>query len=205
MKSFISKIFHLPVFVHLLAVIGVSFIVIYIVLKYLDFYTSHNQAVRVPDIIGLQVEDAKPFLEQYMLFPVVIDSIYADDVPRGAIVDLMPEANSKVKRNRIIYLKINAKTEKMVTVPDVKDISYREAYARLRSKGFDIETKWVPGEFRELAIGVEHNGLLIDSGARVPISSKLFLIVTNGTIEPLEGDTINSGNINKIGGNESWF
>jgi len=189
MKSFFRKIIYLPVYVHLLAVFAVSGILVYSLLKYIDSYTNHDQAVHVPDVRGLQVDDAAPFLAQNMLRYYIIDSIYLKEALPGAIVELIPEANSKVKKNRIIYITINAKSEETAPVPDVKDISYREAYARLRSRGFDVETKWVPGEFHSLTIGVEYNGKLINSDTRVPKTAKLILVVSNGSMEPLVIDT----------------
>jgi len=204
MKSIFSKIFHLPVYVHFLAVIAASIVAVYGALKYIDRYTNHNQAVLVPDVKGILIEDAIPLLEQNELRYEVIDSIYTDDFMPGAIVELLPEAKAKVKRNRIIYITINAKTEKMTPVPVVMD-SYRQVHADLRMRGFDVERRDVPGEFFDLVVGVEYKGQLVDAGTRIPHKSKLVILVSNGSIEPLEGDTISIGNQGKIGGDDSWF
>jgi len=206
MSSLFNRIIHGSVFVHLLAMAVISLIAVYITLKYLDFYTNHNQAVFVPDITGLQVEDAIPFLEQNSLRYTVVDSIYSKEVMPGAIVDLLPEAKSKVKKNRIIYMTINAKTEESVTLPDVADLSFRLAYATLKSKRFkDVDWKYVSGEFPDLTIGVEYNGQLVESGSRIPINAKLTLIISNGISRPFENDTIVNGNTDNVGGIESWF
>jgi len=203
MKSLIGKIFHLPVYIHLLAIVVVSLVALYIVLKYLDLYTNHNQAVEVPDVRGLLIEDAIPFLEQNTLRYTIIDSIYSKDYMPGAIVELMPEAKSKVKRNRYIYVTINAKSEESATLPDLIDISFRQAYASLKALRFkDVDHRYVPGEFYNLTIGVEYNGKLVESGTRVPLSEKLTLIISDGNSDMLERDTIADGTI-KV--DESWF
>lgn len=206
MKSIFNKIFQLPVYIHLLAVIMTCCIVIYVVLKGIDGYTNHNQAVHVPDVRGLQVEDAAPFLEQNLLRYVIIDSIYSKEVTPGAIVELLPEANSKVKKNRIVYLTVNAKTEETAIIPEITDISFRQAYALLRARGFmDVEWKYVSGEYRDLTIGVEYGGQMINSGTRVPLTAKLILVISDGYVIPHEADSVTIEKPEIIGGDESWF
>ncbi|MDR1523731.1 MAG: PASTA domain-containing protein [Tannerella sp.] len=205
MKSFIDKIFKLPVYVHLLAVGVFMCLIICFVLKSIDSYTNHNQAVHVPDVRGLQVKDAAPFFEQNRLRYVIVDSIFSKDAAPGAIVELLPEANSKVKKNRIVYVTVNAKTEETAPVPDITDISFRQAYALLSARGFiDVEHKYVSGEYRDLTLGVEYEGRMINSGTRVPLTAKLTLVVSDGNIMPQEDDSIENI-VEIIGGDESWF
>ncbi|MDR2914704.1 MAG: PASTA domain-containing protein [Tannerella sp.] len=206
MKSFFDKIFKLPVYIHILAVLTVACITIYIVLKGIDSYTNHNQAVHVPDVRGLQIEDAVPFLQQYMLRYEVVDSIYSKDVTPGAIVELMPEVNSKVKKNRTIYITINAKTEETAPIPEIADISYRQAYALLKARGFmDVEWKYVTGEYRDLTIGVEYGGQMVNSGTRVPLTAKLILVISDGNILPHEGGSAIEEEPEITEDDESWF
>jgi beta-lactam-binding protein with PASTA domain len=206
MKPVFDKIFQQPVYVHLLLISALSCLLLYIVLKYIDSYTNHNQAVYVPDVRGLQIEDAAPFFEQHLLRYVVIDSSFSKEITPGAIVELLPEANSKVKKNRIIYVTVNAKTEKHVPVPDIADISFREAYALLKARGFtDVEYKYVPGEYRDLTIGVEYGGRMIGTGTHVPLTAKLILVVSDGNITPEESDTVEEVDGEAIDDDESWF
>ncbi len=206
MKSFFEKIFKLPVYIHILAVLAVACIIIYIALKSIDSYTNHNQAVHVPDVRGLQIDDAIPFLEQSMLRYFIIDSVYSKEVTPGAIVELMPEANSKVKKNRTIYITVNARTEETAPIPEVADISYRQAYALLKARGFmDVEWKYVTGEYRDLTIGVEYGGQMVNSGTRVPLTAKLILVISDGHILPHEKDSAAEEGPVTTGDEESWF
>ena len=204
--SFFNKIFKLPVYIHLMAILTVACITVYIVLKSIDAYTNHNQAVIVPDIRGLQLEEAVPFLENRLLRYEIIDSIYSKDFMPGAIVELLPEANSKVKKNRTIFITVNAKTEETATIPDLEDISYRQAYALLKSRGFmNVEYKYVTGEFPDLAIGVEYGGQLVSNGTRVPLTAKLILVISDGNIVNNREDSITVEMPEIISGDESWF
>lgn len=203
MNAFFCKIFRLPVYVHLLAIFICLCLIIYIVLKSIDSYTNHNQGVRIPDVRGLQIEEAAPFFERNRLRYVILDSIYSKEVQPGAIVELLPEANSKVKKNRIVYVTVNAKTEETAPVPDIAELSYRQAAALLMARGFiDVEYKYVPGEYRDLTLGVEYEGRMINSGMRVPLTAKLVLVISDGNI--IQNDSTEN-NIEIIGGDESWF
>jgi beta-lactam-binding protein with PASTA domain len=206
MKSLISKFFELPVYVHLLAIAALSIFLVYIVLKYIDSYTNHNQAVLVPDIRGLQIEEAAPFLEQKQLRYIVVDSIFSKEERPGAIIELTPEANSKVKQNRIISITVNAKTEESVSIPEMTDISYRQAYAFLKSLGFkDVEEKYVSGEFRDLTIGVEYKGQLVQSGTRIPLTAKLILVISDGSGAPQESKSTIEDQKESVEDDENWF
>jgi len=200
-----DKILKLPVYIHLLAIMAVGCIVVYVTLKGIDSYTNHNQAVKVPDVRGLQIEDAIPFLNENLLNYTILDSIHTKELPPGAIVELMPEANSKVKKNRIIYITVNAKSEETVPIPVVKDISYRQASALLKARGFvNVEWKYVSSDFRDLTLGVEYGGKIIESGTRVPLTAKLILIIGDGH-SVIPADTLVSDDPNQEEKVVDWF
>jgi beta-lactam-binding protein with PASTA domain len=205
-KNLIGKLLDMPVYVNILVVFAVFCLIIYFVLKGIDVYTNHNKAVIVPNVIKLQIENAAPFFEKNKLKYVIVDSIYSKDVPPGAIVELMPEANSKVKKNRTIYVTVNAKTEQTIAVPDVSDMSFRQAFALLKSRGFmEVEWKYVAGAYRDLTIGIQYGGQIIKEGTRVPLTSKLILVISDGyqSIEQ-DSDSIETA-AEEIKGDESWF
>ena len=210
MSTPVSKLFQLPIFIHLLAVIVVSFFAGYGTLKYIDRYTNHNQAVNVPDVKGLQIEDAAHFLAQNELRYTIIDSIYSKDFLPGAIVELSPEANAKVKRNRIISITVNAKTEETAPIPEVVDLSLRQAYSDVKACGFKyVEIKYITGEYLNLTVGIENEGKLVNSGTRVPLSAKLTLVLQDGNITPFEdeeeGEDGNKTKKEPVKIDESWF
>lgn len=171
----------------------VSFVVIWGVLKWLDVYTHHNKAVIVPDVKGLPIEEAGAFLQNSGLRYNVIDSVFSKDVAPGAIVEIIPTAGSKVKEGRILFVTINATTSQMAEIPEVEDLSFRQAYAILKSRGFtNIETKYVPGVYRDLALGIEMDGRTLAANEKVLLTSPLILKVSSGepeSIDSLEAET----------------
>lgn len=162
----------------------VSGAVIYGVLKWLDHYTHHNQAVIVPDIKGLSVDEAAIFIQNSGLRYNVIDSVFSKQVAPGAIVEIIPGVGAKVKEGRILFLTINATTSQMADIPEVEDLSFRQAYALLKSRGFsNIETEYIPGDYKDLAIGVEMNGRILEVGEKILLTAPLVLKVSSGEAE----------------------
>ena len=77
-----------------------------------------------------------------------------------------------------------ALTSQMASIPEVEDLSFRQAYAILRARGFEkIEIEYVSGEFKDLALGVELRGRVLKKGEHVPLIAPLVLKVSNGDAE----------------------
>lgn len=191
MMDYLKKLLKNPLVVTLLLAVFVSCTILYATLKWLDSYTRHNEAVIVPDVKGLNIEEAARFFDSNGLRYSVIDSVFSKSVKPGAIVEIMPVTGSKVKEGRIVFITVNAMTSQMAEVPEVEDLSFRQAYALLRARGFEkIETVYVPGVYKDLAIGVELRGRLLDRGEMVQLSAPLVLKISNGETALFPDDSI---------------
>ena len=181
MSNFITRLIKHPFIISLLLMIIVTCGIFYGALSWLDTYTRHNQAVVVPDVKGMKLEDAIPFLDNNHLRYNVIDSVFSKDVAPGAIVEVVPSVGSKVKEGRILFVTINALTSQMAMVPDIEDQSFRQAYALLRARGFNsVEIEYIAGEYKDLAVAVEHNGRTLTKGELIPLTAPLVLKVISG-------------------------
>jgi beta-lactam-binding protein with PASTA domain len=201
LKSLFNNIF----IKNLLIAILVFLALIFIVLIWLNVYTHHGKSVEVPDVKGLQVEVAAPFFANNNLQYQVVDSIFDKKAVPGSIIETRPSIGSKVKAGRTIYITTNSYTALTITIPEVKDLSQRQAIAMLKSLGFEkINTRTVPGAFRDLVVGMESNGREIKAGGRVTPSTSLTLLVGSGSSEyALENDSIVvSGDASP---DESWY
>lgn len=181
MSNFLVKLIKNPFLINLVLMGLVTCGVIYGVLDWLDSYTRHNQAVVVPDVKGMKLEDAAEFFKSNNLRYNVIDSVFSKDVAPGSIVELVPGVGSKVKEGRIVFVTINALTSQMAAMPEIEDLSFRQAYALLRARGFtSVEIEYVAGDYKDLAMGVELNGRTLMKGEYVPLTSPLVLQVSSG-------------------------
>ena len=164
----------------LAAILG--FLILMILLIWLRRYTQHGIEVEVADVRGLVVEDATSILADQGLYLVVIDSTYSDKVPFGTIVDQDPKPMSHAKPNREIYVTINATTKRMVTMPNLQDMSYRQAETTLRGMGLRVDSiyEYEPSAYRDLVLDVKCNGTSIQPGAKLAVGTKVRLVVGFG-------------------------
>lgn len=157
------------------------FILAYITLVTLDFYTRHGEALSVPDLSGLSVEEATKVLEETQLLAMVTDSLYLDEVPKGSIVDQYPKPENKVKVNRTILLTINAYGDEKIKMPDLKGLSLRIATGTAESFGLRIgELTFVPDIATNSVIEQKHNNKVIKKGTLINKGAVIDLEVGQG-------------------------
>ena len=153
----------------------------WVTIALIDVYTHHGESETVPDLRGLYVEEADLLINNHGLYSVVIDSVFVRDKKLGTIIEQIPAVNSTVKRNRPIYLIINSRQVRMIPVPDVNDVSFRQADAMLKSIGLNVSSvEYSPSEYKDLVIAIKYRGRNISSGMRVPEGSSLVLVVGSG-------------------------
>ena len=156
-----NKYFWVNIVVMIVAVV----LIVFGVMKWLDVYTRHGEAVVVPDVKGMTVEEASKMFRNHGLVCVVSDSNYVKNKVAGIVLDVNPGAGQKVKEGRTIYLTINTLSIPLRAIPDVADnSSLRQAQAKVLAAGFKL--------------------------TEVPLGAALTLMVGNGENEPLESDSI---------------
>lgn len=165
----------------LLAMIIVAIILIFIVLKALNTYTRHGEAVVVPDVKGKTVQEAQALFINEDLTCIVTDSTYVKDQPAGIILEHNPQSGQKVKKGRVIYLTINTLSTPLQIVPDVADnSSLRQAVARIQAAGFKLdESEYINGE-KDWVYGIKYKGAMLAPGEKVPTGATLRLVVGDG-------------------------
>lgn len=149
--------------------------------SYLRTYTRHGVEVEVPSVIGMYLEVAAPVLEAEQLHPVVIDSTYSSKVPLGTIVEQNPPAGSHAKPDRAIYLIVNAREKRQVVLPDLRDVSFRQAITTLRQMQIGVaDTLYEPSEFKDLILDVRLGEESIEPGQKLTEGSRVTLVVGYG-------------------------
>jgi eukaryotic-like serine/threonine-protein kinase len=172
-----SKVF----FKNLLASVILLIMILAGVFIGLYFYTDHGKSEIVPDLKGMNELQIKRVLNNQELRYEIIDSIYTDSVPAGTLWEQVPAAGSKVKKHRKIFLIVNASIKKSVAMPDIRDLSLRQAKTVLESAGLKIgDTIYVPSEFKNLVVGQHLDGKEIEPGEPVTEGRNIDVLVANG-------------------------
>lgn len=153
----------------------------WITLLIVDQYTRHGEFEVVPDLRGMYVEEAELMLSNQGLYPQVIDSVYVRNKKLGTIIEQTPIPNSTVKKDRPIYIIINSRQVRKIPVPDVTDVSFRQADAMLKAVGLNVSgVDYKPSEYKDLVIDIKYRGKSLDPGTRIPENSYLTLVVGSG-------------------------
>ena len=176
MKATVKKtLFHLGA----MALLGILLLIA--VSGWLNSYTHHDSAIQVPRLTDLTMEQAVPLLEELGLRYEIVDSMHVSGKPAGVILEQKPNANARVKINRIVFITLNKAVEESMAVPYVKDFSQRQAIASLEGAGFVVrEIRFVPSEFRNLVIDLRHDGESVEAGTTLPVGTSLSLVVGQG-------------------------
>lgn len=163
---------------NILVAIVLFIVICQVALFWLKGYTHHAESVEVPDVKGLYVEEAELLLHEQSLAYEVVDSVYLRSLAPGEIAEQSPAPQTKVKKNRRIYLTVNRRSKKMVKVPYLIGESRRKVQTNLKTLGFNADSiEYHPYEFDDEVLDLLYNGTPIDSGASIPDGSRVVLVV----------------------------
>jgi beta-lactam-binding protein with PASTA domain len=110
----------------------------FILLKSLDLYSRHGSAIVVPHVVDLRAEEAIDRLDDENLEAVITDSLYQEGKKPGVVLEQNPTGGEEVKKGRKVYLLVSTGNPPMVEVPELRDLSMREANALLETKGLKL-------------------------------------------------------------------
>ena len=163
---------------HLVLAILLILIIITITLQQLKSYTRHGQSFPVPNFEGLTIREIELSAEQNEMLYEIIDSVHFDGAKPGVVVEQVPEANSRVKRNRVIFLTINSTVPEKVTLPKLTDISFRQVQALIENCGIILgNISYEPSEYNNLILRVEQYARELKQGDIVYKGSSVDLII----------------------------
>lgn len=155
-------------------------LLLFLILKWLNVYTKHGETISVPDLKGLEIIEAMDLLDEQG-FKYVIDSIYTDQAEPNTVYEQEPEANALVKENRTIYITIVSGSAPTVKLPDLIDVSLREAQAILESYGIKVgKLIYRPDLAQNAVLGIQHKGRDIQKGYVISKGDVVDLILGDG-------------------------
>ena len=149
--------------------------------RWLDKYTKHGETISVPDLRGLSPEKVKDFLKDKHLRYEIVDSIYELKKRKGTVIEQDPLTDSKVKENRTIYLTVNAKMPPQVKMPNLMDVSYRQAEAILQTYGLKVgEVIYKPDLAKNAVLAQQYRGKEIKPETMIPKGAVIDLVLGDG-------------------------
>lgn len=115
------------------------FLLLFIVCNdlFLPWYVDHGSTVEVPDVVGMQFDDAVLRLDTLGLEGRKGDTRMDREHPAGYVIVQNPLGGHAVKRGRRVYLTISG-GEELVSMPSVRGRTLRDATFLLERTGLRI-------------------------------------------------------------------
>lgn len=150
-------------------------------LKYLNYYTLHDNFIKVPDFNNMQITKLDSIVEANNIRYVIIDSIFDRSKVKGIVINQDPEPLTNVKKNRRIYLTINSLQSRKVAFPDIYDLSLRQAIRKLKKNGLEVgKLEYRADIATNKVLDYKINGIKIELGQELYIGTVVDLVVGKG-------------------------
>ena len=167
---------------NLLIVLAIVLVVFIALIFWLRHYTEHGIEITVPDITGLYTEEAAITLAAQGLQLCIIDSTYSQKTPLGTLLEQNPKAGSLVKHGRTIYAIQNARFRRPVIMPELRDLSLRQAQSTIKVLGLEVgEIIYEPSTYKDLILDVRADDTPIAAGTQIAEGTIINLHVGKGS------------------------
>ena len=165
----------------LLAVVALI-ILCFLVLWWLRSTTNHGQQIEVPSLAKLSLDKVEDVLDEQDLNYEILDSAnYNPDFPKYSVIEQIPKAGKYVKEDRKIYLYLNPSGYRRIKIPNILSKTERQAVPTLLASGFQIGKISKRPHISDQVLEMRYNGVKIEVGDELQKTSKIDLIVGDGS------------------------
>ena len=170
-----------PLWINILFGFLLIFIVLFLFLISLDFFTKHGKTLTIPEITGKSLAEAERILDERGFDIEIQDSIYVDTAEAMTVLKQFPEADAVVKENRTVYLTINRSVPPTIEMPNLISMTFRSAEMSLRQYGLYLEdTFYRPDIAKNAVLEQRYDGEPIKPGTKIQMGSSITLILGSG-------------------------
>jgi beta-lactam-binding protein with PASTA domain len=170
-----------PFWVNLLVAVLLIFLLAFLFLQSLSWFTNHGSYLKVPSVVGKNADEAVKSLEDQGFEVIITDSIYSDTLPMNTVKKQIPDPGSTVKVNRTVFLNINPVRLPLVEMPKLEGLSLRFALDRLNKNHLKLgDTTYRPDFMKGTVLEQDYNGNKVAAGSRLPWGSSVNLVIGGG-------------------------
>ncbi len=166
---------------HLGLAAAISIILLLGIMLWLKIYTHHGKTIVVPDLAGLTLDEVGDVTSSRRLRFEIVDSVFSTEMPRGTVVKQNPNASSRVKKNRKIFLTMNAVNLEMVSMPQLIGLSFRQARLALQNAGLvQGNITYKPDFAKNNVLQQMHSDIVINEGTIITKGAVIDLVLGMG-------------------------
>ena len=169
LRFMFTKTFWIQVALAIVLVVVLCFVYLF----WLGWYTNHDQRIEVPYLERMTLSEVDEKLEELDLRRKIIDSSsYNPDYPPRTVIEQDPAADTFVKENRQIYIKINASGYGLVVVPNLVFKTKRQAVPTLEALGLQVgEIIYKPDVSLDMVLEMKYKGREVKPGEKLKKTS----------------------------------
>ncbi len=163
--------------------IVVLMVFVFLLFKWLNISTNHNQKIEVPDLSKMVLSEVEDTLDELDLAYKIIDSTsFNPNYPKKSVIEQSPEAGDFVKEKRKIYLTLNPSNYRNVTISKFYGKTKRNISPILIAQGFRISKKYiyVSDIAKDVVRGIKFKGKDLKKGDKIPKNSLLTFVLGDG-------------------------
>lgn len=161
----------------LLAAVG-TFVVILLILLLLRVFTRHGREFEMPSFIGQNAQELTQRGKSEGFVFEVSDNLYENGKEAGTVLKQDPAPGEKVKKGRKVYLTVAASEPPTIKMPELHDISLRQAQLILDSQGLLLDKVIEkPSPYENAVLDVLYRGHSISAGTEIKMGEKITLVI----------------------------
>lgn len=166
---------------HLALALSIIVVILSTIYLGLGSYTNHGETITVPNFKGLDPKKLNEFISDKNLKYKIVDSVYNPRLAQGTVIDQEPKPEYKVKEGRTIYLTINSQIPPQIKMPNLVDVSDRQAEAILQTYGLRMGQKiFRPDLAKNAVLDQLVGGTPIKPGTPIHKGSVIDLVLGDG-------------------------
>lgn len=170
-----------PFWANLLIAAVLLFLLFFIFLKSLSFFTHHGSYLKVPDVNNKNIKEATDMLGREGFEVLIQDSVYYDTLPPLTVVKQFPEPDASVKVNRTVYLTVNRAVPPVIEMPNLIGMSFRNAELELKARGLKLgDTTYKPDIAKNAVLDQLLNKSTIRAGTKITMGNTISLVLGAG-------------------------
>jgi beta-lactam-binding protein with PASTA domain len=180
--NFLRFLFSKTLLVQLILAFLVGLLFVYLMLSFLKYITLHNEYQKVPDLKGISLINlAQITADKNLRFEIIDSSKFTPNFPPLSVIEHKPSPGQMVKKNRMIYITLNPSAYRKISVPDVVQITRRNAEVTLFSVGFSIgEISYIDNIGKDMVLEMRYRGEPLEAGTLLQKTAAIDLVLGNG-------------------------
>ncbi len=179
--SFLGFLAKKKFYIHLVLSVAITLLLLLIVLWLLKSYTRHGEVYLVPDFTGKTIAEIQRDEANRIFHLEITDSVYDNSLDPGSVIKQNPSPGSKAKEGRTIYITTVSFIPEMSVMPELKDLTIRQAVTTLRAGGIKIrKLHFIPHFAENSVLGQYFDGDTLYAGEEIREGSEIDLVVGLG-------------------------